>query len=284
MKVEEIVHAILCKHPELNRAIILETLETEKSITGGLIADDTLMRLIGARYDVQVAQNKTFSCSISTGLLVPALNDVTISGRIVAVYPVKCFEGKQPGKYASLLIADKDGLLRVMLWNDKASIVESGELKTGQVARFSHGYTREDRDGKIELHLGAKSRLEITPKDVQEEDFPSIKKFVTKIVEIPKAQQNLHLVGVVREVFASSTFTRQDNTVGKILRFTIADKTGDTVVVAWNEKAEKLETTLKSDMQVKLVNAKIKTGSKGGFEVHVDDFTYVDVSAVAEQP
>ena len=126
MTVEEIVQAILCKHPEFNRAQILETLENEKSSTGGLIADDTLMRLIGARYDVQVAQNKTFSCSISTGLLVPALNDVTISGRIVAVYPVKCFEGKQPGKYASLLIADKDGLLRVMLWNDKASKVESG--------------------------------------------------------------------------------------------------------------------------------------------------------------
>ena len=85
MTVEEIVHAILYKHPELNRAIILETLEIEKSITGGLIADDTMMRLIGARYDAPVAHNKAFSCSISTGLLVPALNDVTISGRIVAV-------------------------------------------------------------------------------------------------------------------------------------------------------------------------------------------------------
>ena len=276
MTVEEIVQAILCKHPEFNRAQILETLETEKTITNGLIADDTLMRLIGARYDVQVPQNKTFSCCISTGLLVPALNDVTISGRIVAVYPVKCFEGKQPGKYASLLIADKDGLLRVMLWNDKASKVESGELKTGQVARFSHGYTREDRNGKVELHMGAKSRLEITTKDVQEEDFPSIKKFVTKIVEIPKAQQSLHLFGMVREVLSSSPFIRQDQTTGKVLRFVIADDSGEVAVVAWNEKAEELEMLLKKGIELRLVNAKVKPSSNGGFEVHVDAATYFD--------
>jgi len=283
MTVEEIVQAILCKHPEFKRAQILDTLNNEKTITGGLIADDTLMRLISARYDVQVPQKKTLSCRISTGLLVPTLNDVTISGRIVAVYPVKCFEGKQPGKYASLLIADKDGLLRVMLWNDKASMVESGELKTGQVARFSHGYTREDRDGKIELHLGAKSRLEITSQDVQEEDFPSINKFVTKIVEIPKAQQSLHLVGMVREVFASSAFIRQDQSTGKVLRFVLADGSGAVIVVAWNEKAEELEMMLRKGVELRLVNAKVKPSSNGGFEVHVDAATYFDFSTSREQ-
>lgn len=283
MTVEEIVQAILCKHPEFKRAQILDTLNNEKTITGGLIADDTLMRLISARYDVQVPQKKTLSCRISTGLLVPTLNDVTISGRIVAVYPVKCFEGKQPGKYASLLIADKDGLLRVMLWNDKASMVESGELKTGQVARFSHGYTREDRDGKVELHLGAKSRLEITSQDVQEEDFPSINKFVTKIVEIPKAQQSLHLVGMVREVFASSAFIRQDQSTGKVLRFVLADGSGEVIVVAWNEKAEELEMMLRKGVELRLVNAKVKPSSNGGFEVHVDAATCFDFSTSREQ-
>jgi replication factor A1 len=283
MSVEEIIQAILCKHPEFNRAQILETLETEKSITGGLIADDTLMRLIGARYDVQVAQNKTFNCSISTGLLVPALNDVSISGRIIAVFPVKFFEGKQPGKYASLLIADRDGLLRVMLWNDKASLVESGDLKTGKVARFSHGYTREDRNGKVELHLGSKSRLEINPEGIEEESFPSISRFVTKIIEIPNAQQNVHLLGMVGEVFASSTFTRQDQTAGKVLRFMLADGSGEVVVVAWNEKAEELELLLKKGIELRLVNARVKSGSNGGFEIHVDGATFVDFSVSYEQ-
>ena len=283
MAVEEIVQAILCKHPEFNRAQLLETLEKEKNITGGLIADETLMRLIGARYDVQIDQNKTFNCCISIGLLVPALNDVTISGRIVAVHPVRSFEGKQPGKYASVIIADKEGLLRVMLWNDKASMVESGELKAGQVARFSHGYTKEDRDGKVELHLGAKSRLEITSQDVQEEDFPSINKFVTKIVEIPKAQQSLHLVGMVQEVFASSAFIRQDQSTGKVLRFVLADCSGEVMVVAWNEKAEELEMQLRKGIELRLVNAKVKPSSNGGFEVHVDAATYFDFSISREQ-
>jgi replication factor A1 len=282
MTTEAIIQAILCKHPEVNRAKILETLETEKSKTGGLIADETLMRLIGARYDVHVAQNGTFSCSISISLLVPALHDVSISGRIVAVYPVKCFEGKQPGKYASLLIADKDGLLRVMLWNDKASLVESGDLKAGQIARFSHCYTKEDRNGKVELHLGNKSRLEINSESLHEEDFPPISKFTTKIAEIPKTQQNIHLVGMVRDVFASSVFTRQDQTTGKTLRFVLVDGSGEVTVVAWNEKAEELEVLLKKGVELRLINARVKASSNGGFEVHVDGATYVDFSASCE--
>ncbi len=47
-----------------------------------------------------------------------------------------------------------------MLWNDKAELVEKNELKTGQIVCFSHGYTREDRSGKTELHLSVKSEVE----------------------------------------------------------------------------------------------------------------------------
>ena len=52
------------------------------------------------------------------------------------------------------MIADKEGILRVVLWNEKAELVEKGELKAGQAVRLLHGYTREDRYGKTELHLG----------------------------------------------------------------------------------------------------------------------------------
>jgi ssDNA-binding replication factor A large subunit len=61
--------------------------------------------------------------------------------------------------------------------------------------------------------------------------------------------------------------------MGKVLRFTLADVTGEVAVVVWNEKAEELEAVLKRDVQVQLVNAKVKTNS-GGFEVHVDASTY----------
>jgi replication factor A1 len=162
-------------------------------------------------------------------------------------------------------------------------LIESSELKVGQVARFSHGYTREDRNGKAELHLSEKSEIETNPQNVRTEEYPSIGKFATKIKELTKAHKNIHLLGIAKEVFPSSTFTRQDLSTGKVLRFTLADSTGEVAVVVWNEKAEELEPFLKRNVELQLVNAKVKATSSGGFEVHVDASTYVDISAEVAQ-
>ena len=61
------------------------------------------------------------------------------------------------------MVADNDAMLRVVLWNDKADLVEKNELKVGQTIRLLHGYTRPDFYGKVELHLGAKSQIEVEP-------------------------------------------------------------------------------------------------------------------------
>ncbi len=281
MTFEEIIQQILLQHPETTRETVLERLRVEKSKTGGLIADTTLLRLIAAEYGVEIPSDAVYDSKLSISHLMPELNDVAVSGRVVAVYPVKTFGGKKPGKYASLVIVDANGVLRVMLWNNKADLIESGFLKTGQVARFSHGYTREDRNGKVELHLGDKSEAEVDPQDLQAEDFPGISRFATKIKKISEANGSVHLVGAVRKVFSSSTFTRQDSTAGKVLRFTLADDTGEVTVVVWNEKADELEPQLKRNTTVQLVNAMVKAASNGGFEVHVGSSTYVGVSDVA---
>jgi ssDNA-binding replication factor A large subunit len=277
MTSEEIIQQILSKHPEVSRNQILETLETEKSKTGGLIADETLLRLIAARYGVEILQDRVYR-KLSISHLVPGLNDVTVTARVVAVYPPRTFEGEKSGKFASLMIADKDNILRVILWNDKVELIEAGELKAGQIVRFSHGYTREDRKGKAELHLGNRSQIEVEPKNIKADEYPLIGKFATKISKITKAYENIHLTGTVKEIFPASTFTRSDMSTGTVMRFTLADETGAIPVVVWNEKAEKLVKSLKVNANLQLVNAKVKENANGKLEVHVDSYTYVEAS------
>jgi ssDNA-binding replication factor A large subunit len=274
---EEIIQQILSKHPEVSRNQILENLETEKSKTGGLIADETLLRLIAARYGVEILQDRIYR-TLSISHLVPGLNDATVTGRLVAVYPPRTFEGERSGKFASLMIADKDSVLRVILWNDKVELIETGELKAGQIVRFSHGYTREDRKGKAELHLGNRSRIEVEPKNIKADEYSSIGKFATRISKITKAYENIHLTGTVKELFPASTFTRSDMSTGTVMRLTLADETGEIPVVVWNEKAEELEKSLKINANLQLVNAKVKENANGKFEVHVDSYTYIEVS------
>jgi ssDNA-binding replication factor A large subunit len=278
MTTEEIIQQILAKHPEVSRDQILENLETEKNKTGGLIADETLLRLIAARHGIVTIQLKVIH-NLSIKDLIVGLNDVTITGRVIAVYPPKTFTGERSGKVANLMIADKDATLRVVTWNDKVDLIESGELKAGQVARFSHGYTRENRNGEVELHLGGKSQIEVEPENVKADEDLSIDKFSTKIKEITAAQSNIHLAGTVKEVFTASTFTRSNMSTGTVIRIMLADETGEIPVVIWNEKAEELEKNLKVNANLQVVNARVKENGNGEFEVHVNSYTYVNVKA-----
>jgi replication factor A1 len=278
MPVEQLISQIVSKCPGTSREQILKALEEEKLRTAGLIADSTLLRMVAHKLGIDILPEKVPLRTLSTRVLVPKLNDVTISGRIIATYPAKTFEGNKPGKFASLIIADKDGSLRVMLWNDKADLIGSEVLKTGQIARFSHAYTREDRNCKTELHLGERSNIEVNPQDLEEKNYPSLEEITTRVSQITDAHQNVHLSGRVKNTLGLSTFTRQDQTMGKVLRFTLTDETCDITVVAWSEKAEELAQTISQNTIVRLVNAKVRPNSGNGFEVHVDAGTYTEVS------
>jgi replication factor A1 len=93
----------------------------------------------------------------------------------------------------------------------------------------------------------------------------------------------VHLSGTVKTVLGVTSFTRSDSSDGTVMRFALADDSGEVTVVAWNEKAQELEKTLKVNACLQLVNAKVKETQNGGLEVHVDSNTYVNVQAAALQ-
>ena len=180
------------------------------------------------------------------------------------------------------MVADKDGIVRVVLWNDKADLVEKGELKVGQAVRLFHGYTRQDRDGKVELHLGGKSQVEVETHE-KECEYPPIERFATKIGCLTKTSGNVHLSGTVKAVLGLTKFTRSDQSDGTVMRFTLADDSGQVTVVAWNEKALELEKTLTANASLQLGNGKVKETQNGGIEVHVDFTSFLKVEAAEMQ-
>jgi len=276
---EDIIQKILSRNPEVSLEQILETLESEKKKTAGLIEDTTLLRLIAAKHGVQISQSKSFDQRISISRLIPGLNNVTVVGRVVGVSQPRTYEGKKPGKFASLMVIDEESIIRVTLWNDKVDSIESGTLKVGQIVRFVHGYTREDRNGKPELHIGERSEIEVDPEDEKGKERYFVCKFATRIKDITRAQNGIHLQGTVRRLFPATNFTRNDNSEGKVLRFHLADVTGEIPVVVWNEKADELEKTLRLNSNIQLINARTKATQNGQYEIHVDQYTYVEVLA-----
>jgi replication factor A1 len=169
-------------------------------------------------------------------------------------------------------------------WNDKANLIESGDVKVGQIIRFSHGYTREDYGRKVELHIGEKCEVEINPQDVDEKDYPTIRKFTTKIGELTHSHRNkkVSVVGTVKKLSSTTTFERQDSSSGKVMRLVLSDVGGEIPVVIWNEKVDELEKMLKVGARLQIVNSKVKKSLGEGLEIHVDATTYVETLVEAE--
>jgi replication factor A1 len=283
MTAQDIIAKILEKNPEVTQTQILEKIQAEKVRTGGLLDDQTLLRLIAAKYGVSVQQNEIHNDgTLSISRLFAGLNNVTVAGQVIAVFPTRSFEGEKPGKFATIMVADHDGIIRVVLWNDKADLVEKNELKVGQAIRLLHGYTRPDLYGKVELHLGGKSQVEV---ETQEKavQYPAIDKFASKINSLGKTSGNVHLSGNVKAILGLTKFTRNDQSDGTVMRFTLKDDSGEVTVVAWNEKALELEKTLKANASLQLGNAKVKETQNGGIEVHVDFTSFVYVQAAETQ-
>jgi replication factor A1 len=272
---EGLIDAIVSKNPGVSREAILRRLEEERRRLGGLVSDDVLLRIIAAEYGVKPSSDVSVP-SLEVSRLIPGLNDVSVAGRVIAVYHSKAL-GKGRSKFASLLVADKSGILRVVLWNDKADLVDSGKIKAGHVVRFLHGYTREGRRGNLELHLSEKGVVEVL-EGGEVEGYPYITELVTKIGDITEAFRNkrVNVVGKVRGEAREATFERENRTGGKVMRFILADETGEVPVVVWNEKVSEAKNLLKNGARLQIVNAKVKKALNGGIEVHVDNETYID--------
>jgi len=283
MTAQDIIDEINQKNPQLNKKQILEILQVERDRTGGLLADETLLRLVATKFGVTVKQPIFQKNSfLSSSRLFTGLYDVNVEGVIIAVSPVKVFKGEdKSGKLVSLIIGDKDGLLKVTLWNEKAELVEKGQLTAGKVVRLLHGYTREDRYGKTELHLGDKGQIEIQSQTAIG-NYSQIEKYITKIGSLKAASGDVHLVGMVKAVLGKSIFHRNDNEDGIVMRVILRDDSGEVSVVVWNGKVDELEKKLRENVEVLLINAHIKDSKRDGVEVHVDFNTLIDVRLPAD--
>jgi hypothetical protein len=159
---EEIVNRILSSRSDLNRKEILELIEQKKRGTGDFLTDETAARIAASELGVEIVK-KPLRLKIQIQDLVSGLNDVTVAGQVVAVYPPKTFTRRDwtEGKLASLVVSDESGTLRAVLWDDKVELVEGGKIQRGQTIRISHGYVREGLDGKPELHLGQRGNIKV---------------------------------------------------------------------------------------------------------------------------
>lgn len=162
MGLEETIKEILMSRSDLTRKEIREMIKKKKEGVCDFLTDETAARIVASELGLKTLQ-EPFQLKIQIQDLIPGLNDVTIGGRVVSIYPSKIFIRRDwtEGKIAKILVSDPTGTLRVVLWDNKTEIIEKGKIHREQKIRISHGYVRQGLDGNPELHLGDKGTIDI---------------------------------------------------------------------------------------------------------------------------
>ncbi|MFQ5758092.1 MAG: OB-fold nucleic acid binding domain-containing protein [Candidatus Bathyarchaeia archaeon] len=282
MGLEDVVERILSSRRDLTRDEVLKMIEEKKASAEEFFTDEAAARMIASDLKVEIP-TEPLQPRLEIKNLISGLNDVTVTGRIIIIYPPQTFTRSDltEGRVARLLIADRSGTLRVVLWDEKASIVENGEIKQGQIAKFSHGYIRKGFDGKLDLHTGSRGEIRSSPPDADENAYPPLTQFLKKIGEITKKDREANIVGIIQRVYPVSTFKRQDGTDGKVRRLRLGDETGQITAVFWNQKVDELRD-VKKEEYLQIMGARVKEGLNGQIELHVEDRT--QIQTLAELP
>lgn len=162
MKLDAIINKIISLNPEINRKEIIKRIKNKKIKSGNFLTDETAARIIASDLGVEIAK-PPIELKIQIKDLISGLNDVSLVVKLVSIFPPKTFKRKDwtEGKFATLIVSDKSGTLRVILWDNNVDLIETGKIKKDQIIQISHGYVREGWNGKPELHMGNKGKIKI---------------------------------------------------------------------------------------------------------------------------
>jgi len=275
---EQIVQQILMARRDLSREEVLKKIIERKRSAGDYFLDEVAARLVANDLGVEIPNNEdAFHAEIAVKDLVSGLNDVTIVGRIIVVYPIQTFPRSDltEGKVARLLLADKTGSLRLVLWDEKIHMVESGRLLPGQIAKVLHGYARDAIDGRLELHLGKKGDIETSLPNAIESNYPQINDFIDKIRQLTSNKKRASVQGLISEAFPPTEFQRPNGNPGKVRRLRLKDDTGETTLVVWNKRVDELGEIQRGDC-LRVMDARIKTQPDGRIELHAENSTQIE--------
>jgi len=272
---ERIIETILTQRRDLTREKLLSLIEDKKKRAGDLLSDEGATRLVAQDLLVEMEAKRMTEIRIVD--LVTGLNDVTIIGRVMVVWPAQEFRKSDgsTGKILRFLLADRTGKIHCAAWNAKAERLEQEGLIQGKVVKVAHGYTREGLAGSVELHCGDRSDVIISPPEVRDEDYPKFEESFVNIAGITLDKKEVNVIGVVKSEPKLFTFQRQ-NGGGYVLRIRIADRTGNIAVVIWNEKVGEIRE-IKRDDVLQVINGKVKKDLSGFPEIHVDKRSKIEI-------
>jgi len=93
------------------------------------------------------------------------MSNIVLLGKILSFQKVREFVRKDQsvGKVCSILLGDTTATVKIVLWDDRADIVNQEYFKPKELARIIGGYSKLGQNEALEVHIGRKGMLLLSP-------------------------------------------------------------------------------------------------------------------------
>ncbi len=282
MSTDDIIKRILALKPNLTEEAVRELIEQERAKAAGLLTEEAAAHLVSSNLGINGAGER-IEAKLKIRDLTAGLSDVSLTGRVIHVFPSRTFDrdNNRKGKVLRLLIGDKTGSVVVVFWDDKADHVEASKLKPGKIVRILHGYSRERR-GNIEINIGNRGQIFMEPMDAVDEDYPKLEGFFLTPADV-HSEGPVNLQGVVMDSFPASTFMRQDGSEGKVGRLVVEEGGARINLVLWDDNVDEYGD-LPSGTRIQVISGNVRTSNMGNPEVHVGWDTAIKIIEKGVKP
>jgi replication factor A1 len=268
---EALVSDLLQSRPELNREELMRRIEQKKQKIGaGYLTDQGALFLVAGELGVSLRKAEASSDMTIKDLYIGA-NDVTVVARVLAVYPVSTYNKKDggTGKYRRFVLFDDHHSAKLTVWDEMAEEMVKSGVAVDTPVRIVNGYVKQGLDGKPNLNLGKRGKVEIITDEKVVAKLIPISAVTEKLTKVSQEQQFMAVECLVNSEPRYSEFVRSDGSPGSLFQFGV---TGDgshteTRVVIWSPSAR---PDLKKGQRVLITNVKTRRASNGEYELHGD--------------
>jgi replication factor A1 len=279
---EDIIKRILALKPKLTREAVERLIDEERAKAAGLLTEEAAAHLVASNLGLDGAGER-IEAKLRIGDLTTGLSDVSVTGRVIHVFPANTFtrrDGRQ-GKVLRMLIGDSTGSVAVVFWDERADQVLASKVAPGKIVRILHGYTRERR-GEVEINVGNRGQMYMEPLDAVEKDFPPIENYYMTPGDV-RRPGTVNLEGVVVDRFPASTFTRRDGSEGKVARLVLEEGGGRINLVLWDDMVDEYGE-LVHGTRLRLAGGNARARADGNIEVHTYRGTVLKILEEGVEP
>ena len=242
--IETIIEKIT-EQTDLNAEQVQKKISEKLENLSGLISKEGAAHIVANELGVKLMQTEGV---LKISNLMAGMWDVELNCKVVRKYDLRTFENaKGQGKVFKFLIGDDSGVTMAVLWNDKADLEK--DFKEGDLLKIKQVNVR-DNNGRVEIHFGEGSELEVNPDGVKLEVKSNFEKpDRKKISELTEQDQNVEIFGTVVQVFDPKFFKvnaegkrikEEENpegyTYGSVLNIFVDDGSDNVRVVLWKNQ------------------------------------------------